>query len=188
MSPHTFIENCHSSSITDFAFLNSPNLLASVGMNSTPTLCLWDLLRPLDSACIHTIDNLESVGVITYCESRNLLCIGSHKGKITRVDLRTLKVLDVIDAHSSSIKSLIVSGNMLYSGSRYGDVKVWDLSQMESESHHYNLGTHNAASHHADAASLLTVTQKNLDIHIVGDALASTFEKTIAIWEQPLQF
>ncbi len=180
-APYIFIENCHSSSITDFTFLNSPNLLASIGTNSTPTLSLWDLLLPLDSSCIRSIDNLESVGVIEYCESLNILCIGSQKGKITRIDLRTNRVLDVTDAHATSIKSLFISGKFLYSGSRNGQVKVWDLTRMDS----VDLGTHN----HTDAASLLTsVTLKNFDMHLIGDGyLATTFEKTVAIWEQPFQ-
>lgn len=187
-SPYIFIENCHSSSITDFTFLNSPNLLASIGTNSTATLSFWDLLRPVGSSCIRSIDNLESVGVICYSESLNLVCIGSQRGKITRIDLRNNKVLDVTDAHSTSIKSMIASGKWLYSGSRHGEVKVWDLTQMQSEDHNYDLGSHNPG-HHTDAASILTaVSHKNFDMHFLGDSgyLATAFEKTVAIWDHPL--
>lgn len=186
ISPYIFIENCHNGSITDFTFLDSPNLLASVGTNSTPTLSLWDLLLPLECSCIRSFDNLESAGIIAYCKSLNVLCIGSQKGKITRIDLRTNKVLDVTDAHSTGIKSLIISGNLLYSGSRNGEVKVWDLNQM-TDGHHYTLGTHNIG-HHVDAPSLLAaVNHKNFDMHLLGDSgyLATIFEKTFAIWEQP---
>ena len=188
MSPYIFVDNAHASSITDFTFVNSPNILASIGMNSTPSVCLWDFLQPIESGRTCIIDNLESLGILTYCKSSNLICIGGQKGKITRIDLRTLKVLDVIEAHSTAIKSLIVSGNMLFSGSRYGEVKVWDLTQMESVGHHYNLGSHNPTGHHTEASSLLGISQKNFDMHLLGDPgyLATTFEKTVAIWEQPL--
>ena len=188
MKPHIFIDNAHSSSISDFSFLNSPNLIASNGMNSSPSLCLWDLLLPLESACVFSMDNLDSCGVMTYCNSLNLLCIGGQKGKIITVDLRSKKILHLTQAHSVGIKSLIVSGCMLYSGSRSGEVKAWDLTQMESVGHHFNLGTHIIPGHYSDAALILGGSHKNFDMHLLGDAgyLATSYEKTLSIWEQPV--
>jgi WD40 repeat protein len=131
---------------------------------------------------IGTVEDVEACQVTSYSDSFQLLFVGGSKGKLSIIDTRQQKLLDSFTAHTQSIKSLSIQGHYLFSCSKGGEIKLWDMSTLGSKSSTVGkvLGIHEFGSDKAGALHL--GPQRNVEMKVVEDRVYSSHEGTFMIW------
>jgi WD40 repeat protein len=134
---------CHSGRATDFTFLDSGSMVATVGTSSQGerSLKVWDLLMPHHESCIYSyvMTNDDPVSII-YSTKYKSIIVGTKRGDIYVFDVRTRSVVHVFNiGTNASVDALCldVTEEFFVTGSSEGDVQVWDMKTL-SETHRFS--------------------------------------------------
>uniref|UniRef100_A0A8C3F913 Dmx like 2 n=1 Tax=Chrysemys picta bellii TaxID=8478 RepID=A0A8C3F913_CHRPI len=123
---------CHSKTISDFAFITSSSLVATSGQsNDNRNVCLWDTLVSPGNSLIHAFTcHDHGATVLQYAPKQQLLISGGRKGCVCIFDIRQRQILHTFQAHDSAIKALSLDPSEEYfaTGSAEGNMKVWGLT------------------------------------------------------------
>lgn len=122
---------CHNKTTSDFSFIGSSSLIATAGHSSeSRNVCLWDMLLPPRSACVHSfICHEHGCPAIVYAPHHQLLISGGRKGEVCIFDIRQRQLRHTFQAHDVPIRCLAMDPEEEYfvTGSSEGDIKVWGL-------------------------------------------------------------
>jgi hypothetical protein len=139
---------CYTKSCYDFCFLNEGSVVATAGCNSgkgyfpgnqrplsfrpTPLggVGIWDFLLPPNGNLVASLpypQDERGASAILYSPRHQMLIVGGKKGEICCFDLRTYQLLQRIETHENTVKSLSMhpSERMFVSGSSDGNIKVF---------------------------------------------------------------
>ena len=113
-----------------FSFLNLGSVIATTGNKPRGFLSIYDTLLPPNKSLLHT----DSVGgnIIHYVSRYQQVILGHKKGKLTRYDLRMMKVADTIDSRHENILDLVSDSTetTLVSAGSDGFVRIWDARNL----------------------------------------------------------
>jgi WD40 repeat protein len=127
--------HCHSRA-NGFTFLDSASVVATIGVNgNSKNLCIWDLLMPTYDAMVHVTSFADEPSSVLYCSRYNTVMVGTKRGDITVLDVRTKNPIKTFVAHSGSVietMSLDVTEDFFSSGCSDGDVKIWDMRSLDN--------------------------------------------------------
>lgn len=127
---------CHNKTTSDFSFIGSSSLIATAGHSSeSRNVCLWDMLLPPRSACVHCkyrylkyetcsyrscmmclhhvfylftafICHEHGCPAIVYAPHHQLLISGGRKGEVCIFDIRQRQLRHTFQAHDVPIRCL----------------------------------------------------------------------------------
>ena len=147
----------HSTVARDFAFLDSGSMIATIGSSdSSYHLRLFDTLLPQSQRLVHEMPIDNEPTCIVYSTVQQDLLFATKRGEVISFDLRQRKVRHTVKAHEKNIKTIALSPGDTYlaTGGLDGDVKVWDVQQMNL--HSTFLGLHPAHKSLGGAALVST--------------------------------
>jgi len=155
---------CHASHANGFTFMDSASVVATIGTGpSSKNLFVWDLLMPIYDANVYGAAFHDEPSSVLYCSRYNTLLVGTRKGDISVVDVRTKNHVKSFSAHPGSVlesMSLDMTQEFFLTGCSDGDVKIWDMRTMDLM-HGYKQ-THRSGQMFSMGSSGVT------DMHITG--------------------
>ncbi|KAL0477451.1 hypothetical protein AKO1_005697 [Acrasis kona] len=126
---------CHSSHANGFTFMDSASLVATIGTSANnKNLFVWDLLMPSHDANVYGSAFVDEPSSVLYCSRYNVLLVGTRRGDVTAIDVRTKSVVKSFVAHSGSVlesMTLDMTQEFFLTGCSDGDVKIWDMRAMD---------------------------------------------------------
>lgn len=126
-----FNTRCHNKQASDFIFVNSSSLIATVGHSSdNKNVCIWDTLLPEGKALVISFNCHENGGsAVLYSKQNQLLITAGKKGYVYIFDIRQNQTMHNFQAHDSAIKCMALDPveEFFITGAADGDIKVWSL-------------------------------------------------------------
>eukprot|EP00004_Rigifila_ramosa_P015579 TRINITY_DN3623_c0_g1_i5.p1 TRINITY_DN3623_c0_g1~~TRINITY_DN3623_c0_g1_i5.p1 ORF type:complete len:866 (-),score=166.88 TRINITY_DN3623_c0_g1_i5:80-2677(-) len=123
--------------LSDFSFLESPSLLAAVGLHPQQTnLLFYDTLLPTRDMQTSSLPILEGGCVsVAYIPSRSLIIAGGARGSVTFVDSRQRQVISTVSppAHAKSkiLHVAVHPSSMLFvTAANDGTELLWDAATL----------------------------------------------------------
>lgn len=115
------------------------------------TIKAWDPYAPLqteeDRACLHTFKGHDrGVLCLETISPLSQLWSGGEDGTVRVWDLKTLECMNVLEAHTSPVSSLLLVESRMWSGDKHGYIILWDvlvqapLQEITSRLHDAKLG------------------------------------------------
>ena len=123
----------HQQWLSDFCFLDSASVLATVGHSGADSvnLRIWDTLLPPQSQIVQSyICHEGGCHTVAFSKRLNLLITAGKKGDVALFDLRRPEPMAVIQAHDqASVRCLALDPmeKCFATGGSEGDIKVWSL-------------------------------------------------------------
>ena len=126
---------CHSRRGGDLCFVDSPVVLATVGLSQKAgqsSLCLWDTLLPPSRALIAACSaHAEGGRCVVHSPADQSLVSGGDKGELVVFDLRQHRIREQWRAHNSPVQALIqMDGKGCFSADSDGDLKLWNTTSL----------------------------------------------------------
>ncbi|XP_023230378.1 dmX-like protein 2 [Centruroides sculpturatus] len=126
-----FSARCHGKQASDFIFVNSSSLIATVGHSSdNKNVCIWDTLLPQGKALVISFNCHDNGGsAVLYSKQNQILITAGKKGFVCIFDIRQNQMMHSFQAHDSAIKCMTLDPieEFFVTGAADGDIRVWGL-------------------------------------------------------------
>ncbi|XP_018327674.1 dmX-like protein 2 isoform X2 [Agrilus planipennis] len=127
-----FTYQCHNKGITDFVFLGSCSLLATVGHSSeNRNVCIWDSVLPHNKALVHAFTcHDQGANSLVYAPQHQVLVTTGKRGDVCLIDVRSRTIRHRFQAHENAVKCVAIDPHEEYfaTGSADGEIKIWGVA------------------------------------------------------------
>ena len=125
--------------VRDAEFIGCSGLLAStyiedlngsVYSNNFKNTLFWDFLLPKDQAIVGQVNGCGGSLINLFGNEPSVVVANNSIGHLSFIDRRKNQVVNSIEAHTSEIKSVVISNTYQFmcTSSKDGTVKIWDIS------------------------------------------------------------